>query len=188
MSATRVDAAATEIVWGEGAWVEGACAIQPGRSGREEGVRPRKIRGVIKTRRIAEVVREGVESRGKRTAGDAGALEAEDTGAHGSLEGAKDRARKMCAWILAEWGGAACLGSRDGDGGGGDGGAGAGAGGGGVLDVAGGAGYLALQLCKAGVPVTIVDPRSPRPFNRFLSPISLSLSLSLSPLSLSLHA
>jgi hypothetical protein len=90
-SATRVEAAATETAWGEGAWVEGACAIQPGRSGGEEGVRARKIRGVIKTRRIAEVVREGGES---RTAGDAGALEAEDTGAHGSLEGAKDRARK----------------------------------------------------------------------------------------------
>ena len=60
---------------------------------------------------------------------------------------AKTRAGLVADWLLATFGAARLR---------------AGA----VLDVAGGAGYLAHALCAHGVAVTIVDPRSPRHANR----------------------
>jgi len=132
----------------------GGCVTSGGPGAGSRGL---KVRGVIKTRRVQDPA----ASRASETEGGGEESSADAREAHGSWEGAKDRARKMCAWILEKVGGAAALrGARGAEVEEGE------EGGGVVLDVAGGAGYLAMELCKVGVPVTLVDPRPPRSFNR----------------------
>ena len=130
----------------------------PAQSAHARGGKPRQGRRVITSKRLPDTERMQSGGGGDRDSciGSGGEDGDEGGEAHGGggAEGAKDRARKMCSWILAKMGA----------------GGGAGAGGDGdgvVLDVAGGAGYLALQLSRHGIAVTIVDPRPPRPFNRW---------------------
>lgn len=114
------------------------------------GSKASKGQSAIKTRRLQQ---SGADFRSRSGGVDDKSLEdgvevVQEPGAH-CAEGAKDRARKMCAWVCAKMGGSGAW-KR-----------------GLVLDVAGGAGYLAMEICKRGVSVTIVDPRPPRPFNRY---------------------
>ena len=115
------------------------------------GSKSSKTRGVIKSKRVSEEGTGGggdaSGEHGWRGSGALCAASSEEAEGHGSREGTKDRARKMCEWVLAKTQGSPALRAH-------------------VLDVAGGAGYLAMQLCKHGIPVTIVDPRPQRAFNR----------------------